>query len=81
MPPFPGREDRRQMMAVTRYEAVHSTRNGVPPEPELDREPTAEEQNVPPAPVAENPEVDSEPPPEAAEPERLVPRMASKRRR
>ena len=48
MPPFPGREDRRQMMAVTRYEAVHSTRNGVPPAPE---------------------------------PERLVPRMASKRRR
>jgi len=63
--------------------AVHSTRNGVPlaPEPELDLEPTAEEQNVPPAPVAENPGVDSEPPAETAEPERLVPRMASKRRR
>ena len=68
-------------MAVTRYEAVHSTRNGVPPAPEPELEPTAEEQNVPPAPPAENPEVDSEPPAETAEPERLVPRMASKRRR
>ena len=65
--------------------AVHSTRTGVPPEPEpevsRETEPPAEEQNVPPAPVAENTGVDSEPPAETAEPERLVPRMASKRRR
>ena len=58
MPPFPGREDLSQIWAV------HSTRNGVPPEPapEIPAEPAAEEET----PFEE--QVPSEPPPEEPPP-------------